>query len=114
MKFGEDQNNMLLNKMKKIEKNKLDVRRSDEKLQKTLQDWGTSKAQREKQSLAKIDTKAMMEYTARDYTNKFKLKVKKHQTKYFNISKKKLTRLNSIDSDTSLSANEGAKNKFEK
>lgn len=45
---------MLLNKMKKIEKNKLDVRRSDEKLQKTLQDWGTSKAQREKQSLAKI------------------------------------------------------------
>lgn len=55
-----------------------------------------------------------MAYTARDYTNKFKLKVKNHQTKYFNISKKKKMRLNSIDSDTSISVDESKNNKLDK
>jgi hypothetical protein len=40
--------------MKKIEKDKLDIERSNNQLQKTLKQWGTSKAQREQQSLAKF------------------------------------------------------------
>ena len=56
-----------------------------------------------------------MAYSAKEYAKKFKLKVKNQQTKYYKVSKKREARLNSIESDTSFSGNEGPNfNKLDK
>ena len=82
----------MLDKAKKREQDKLDTRRSDEKLKKKLRDWGIIKAQREQKSLAKIDSKMMMSYTGKQFTSRnpkpsyrtstyFRSKLKKKQQK---------------------------------
>lgn len=96
----------MITKIKKIENTKLEVRKSDEKFHKTLQEWGTMKAQREKYSLSKIDTKAVMRMTGRNYDKSFRLTTKQHKTAYYNISKPDLHSKSPIDSDTSVSKDE--------
>lgn len=97
--------------MKKIEEKKIENRRSDEKLAKTLREWGMSKAKMVEQSTAKIDSKAIMAKSARNYHQQFTKTVRKYKTPYFDISKRRIGSNVNYESDSSANGDQSRQKK---